>query len=197
MKLSICASMVFTAAWLCIAPHAEAADTAGRSAKLEELQEFCKTANCRYNLRVKLRRAKGAPYDSTFKVLPPAVQNSMITIHAGEKISAVPLFKGNSFLGWREVKADEAADTQIVTVDLSQSKNDTSMMAHVSTNTGPAIKLRMGLIRIDSDDKPEATSSCPLQAGGFSSFEMWPYPIFVLIVAEAKRLDDTDKMVCE
>ena len=190
-------SMLIVAACLCMAPQAGAADPAGQPAGLQELQAFCKTAPCRRDLRIQLRRAKGAPYDETFELLPPAVQDSMMTIHPGEKVSAVPLFKGDRFAGWRAVKPDEPAGTQIVTVDLSQSKENTSMMAHVSSNTGPAIKLRMGLIRIDGDDRPEATSSCPLRAGGFSSFEMWPYPIFVLIVGDAKRLSDTDAVVCE
>ena len=168
-----------------------------RAAEPHELQTFCETAACRHDLRVRLRRDKGEPYDQTFELLPPAVQDSMVTIHPGEKISAVPLFEGDRFTGWRAVRPDEAAGTQILTIDLSQSKDDTSMKARVSTNTGPALKLRMGLIRLDGNDRPESTSSCPLLAGGFSSFEMWPYPIFVLIVAAAKRLADTDTMTCE
>jgi hypothetical protein len=168
-----------------------------RPAESHELQTFCETAACRHDLRVRLRRDKGEPYDETFELLPPAVQDSMVTIHPGEKISAVPLFEGDRFTGWRATRPDETADTQILTIDLSQSKDNTSMMAHVSTNTGPALKLRMGLVRLDGNDRPEPTSSCPLQAGGFSSFEMWPYPIFVLIVADAKRLADSDTMTCE
>jgi hypothetical protein len=180
-------------------PAAEPAKTqiVDRPAEPEELQTFCETAACRRDLRVRLRRDKGEPYDQTFELLPPAVQDSMVTIHPGEKISAVPLFEGGRFTGWRAARPDEAAGTQILTIDLSQSKDDTSMMAHVSTNTGPALKLRMGLVRLDGNERPESTSSCPLHAGGFSSFEMWPYPIFVLIVADAKRLADSDTMTCE
>ena len=202
MKLCACLFIALIAAGSGAGPQASAADTTAtgaveRPAAPQELQKFCETAACRHDLRVRLRLDKGKLFDETFKLLPPAVQDGMITIHAGEKVSAVPVFEGDRFTGWRAVRPDEATQTQIVSVDLSQSDESTAMMAHVSTNTGPAIKLQMGLIRIDGNDRPEATSSCPLRAGGFSAYEMWPYPIFVLIVAGAKRLSDTDTMTCE
>jgi hypothetical protein len=130
-----------------------------------------------------LRREKGATYDRTFELLPPAVQTGILSVHPGETVRAVPLFEKGEFAGWREPKPDEPADTQILTIALSQSDKGAGMSAQVSTNSGPALKLRMGLIRLDGNDEPESTSSCPLMAGGFSSFEMWPYPIFVLLVA--------------
>lgn len=202
MRVRTLLSTAFVALVACASPLTNAAAPAKteiveRPAEPQELQKFCETAACRHDLRVRLRRDKGEAYDKTFELLPPAVQDSMVTIHPGETISAVPLFEGDRFTGWRAVRADEAAGTQILTIDLSQSKDDTSMMAHVSTNTGPALKLRMGLIRLGGNDRPESTSSCPLMAGGFSSMEMWPYPIFLLIVADAKRLSDTDTMTCE
>jgi hypothetical protein len=162
-----------------------------------ELRRYCETANCRRNLRVVLRRDKGKTYDQTFELLPPAVQTGMISVHPGETVRAVPLFENGTFAGWREAKPDEPADTQILTIALSQSDKSAGMSAQVSTNTGPALKLRMGLIRLDGNDEPESTSSCPLMAGGFSSFEMWPYPIFVLLVADAKRPAADSPMVCE
>ena len=57
----------------------------------------------------------------------------------------------------------------------------------------------MGLVRLDGSDRPEATSSCGLRSGGFSSFEAWPYPnpIFVLLVADAKHLPDDALTSCE
>jgi hypothetical protein len=161
-----------------------------------ELREFCKTAPspCRENLRVMLRRDKGEPYDMTFDLLPPPVQAGMVTVHPGETVRAVPLFENGEFSGWRAAKPDEPADVQILTIALEQMEGDTGMQARVTTNTGPALKLRMGLMRLDSDE-PESTSSCPLNAGGSSTFEMWPYPVFMLLVADAKRVGDDD-MVC-
>lgn len=202
MKLGACLSIALIASASCAEQKASAAETAkpqttGPTAALQDLRTFCETATCRHDLRVQLRRDKGKAYDETFELLPPAVQDSMVTIHPGEKISAVPMFEGDTFSGWRAVRPNEAADTQVVTIDLSQDEKRTSMMARVSTNTGPALKLRMGLVRLDGDDRPESTSSCPIQTGGFSSFEMWPYPIFVLIVGDAKRLGDNAPMVCE
>jgi hypothetical protein len=193
---ALIAILTCAAQWV-YAAETTRAPTTERPTGFQELQKLCESSSCRHDLHIRLRRDKGKPYDETFELLPPAVQTSMITIHPGEKISAVPVFQGDTFTGWRTPRADEAADTQIVTIDLAQDEKRTSMSARVSTNSGPALKLRMGLIRLDGDDRPESTSSCPLQAGGFSSFEMWPYPIFVLMVADAKRLADDVSMVCE
>ena len=202
MKTSACFTAALIATLACAASPANAGEQTGqqavdRSAEFLALQTFCETAPCRRDLRVRLRRENGKPYDEIFELLPPAVQDNIITIHPGEKVSGVPIFDGDTFTGWRATRPDEAADTQIVTIDLAQDEDRVSMRAHVSTNTGTALKLRMGLIRLDGDDQPESTSSCPLQAGGFSSFEMWPYPIFVLLVADAKRLADNAEMVCQ
>ena len=163
----------------------------------DTLREHCKTAPCRRDIRIRLRREKGDVYDETFELLPPAVQPGLLSIHPGETVSAVPIFENGEFTGWRLPGPDEPAGTQILTIKLSQSDDRPNMMARVSTNTGPALKLRMGLIRLDGNEEPESTSSCPLAEGGFSSFEMWPYPIFVLLVADAKRPATSDGMKCE
>jgi hypothetical protein len=207
---ALAATLLAIGACLATAPAAAQTATGGESASApaadaapddasvtDELRKYCETANCRRNLRVVLRREKGATYDRTFELLPPAVQRGMVSVHPGETVRAVPLFENGEFAGWREPKPDEPADTQILTIALSQSDKGAGMSAQVSTNGGPALKLRMGLIRLDGNDEPESASSCPLMAGGFSSFEMWPYPIFVLLVADAKRPAADAPMVCE
>jgi hypothetical protein len=40
-----------------------------------------------------------------------------------------------------------------------------------------------------------ATSSCPVIARG-GSYEMWPYPIFQVLLAEGRLLRDGDDMSC-
>lgn len=177
----------------------DASATDPEAASLDALQTYCRTAPspCREHLRITLRREGDAPYDQTFDLLPPAVQGGIITVHPGETVRAVPLFDENdAFTGWRAAQDDEPADTQVLTIDLSQREGKIHMMAHVSTNTGPALKLRMGLMRLDSEE-PESTSSCPLSEGGFSNFEMWPFPIFVLMVAEAVHPSGADVSVCK
>jgi hypothetical protein len=201
--LAICASFAAAPAAAQTATDAEPANAAAADASrsdaagTDELRKYCETANCRRNLRVVLRRDKGKTYDQSFELLPPAVQTGMVSVHPGETVRAVPLFENGTFAGWREPKPDEPADTQILTIALSQLDKSAGMSAQVSTNTGPALKLRMGLIRLDGNDEPESTSSCPLMAGGFSNFEMWPYPIFVLLIADAKRPAADAPMVCE
>jgi hypothetical protein len=194
------APLVLLAVWassaIAASPQKSADDGSSRPAGDNELREFCKTAPspCRENLRVMLRRDEGEPYDMTFDLLPPAVQAGMLTVHPGETVRAVPLFEDGEFSGWRAAKPDEPADTQILTIEFEQMEGRTGMQAQVSTNTGPALKLRMGLMRLDSEE-PESTSSCPLVANGGTVFEMWPYPMFMLLVADAKRVSDDD-MVC-
>ncbi len=170
-----------------------------KNADEENLETYCETSVelCRKNLRIVLRRKEGEAYDETFALLPPAVQPGMLSVHPGETVRAVPQFENGEFAGWRTPKADEPADTQILTISLEQNDKSEGMMASVGTNTGPALKLRMGLVRIDGDDAPESTSSCPLAEGGGHTFEMWPYPVFVLLVADATRPADDEAMVCK
>lgn len=176
-----------------------AANENAKNADEENLETYCETSAepCRKNLRIVLRRKEGEAYDETFALLPPAVQPGMLSIHPGETVRAVPEFENGEFAGWRTPKADEPVETQILTISLEQSDKSEGMMASVGTNTGPALKLRMGLVRIDGDDKAESTSSCPLAEGGGHTFEMWPYPMFVLLVAEATRPAKDDGMACK
>lgn len=170
-----------------------------KNADEENLDAYCETSvePCRKNLRIVLRRKEGEAYDETFALLPPAVQPGMLSIHPGETVRAVPYFENGAFAGWRTPKTDEPADTQILTISLEQNDKGEGMIASVGTNTGPALKLRMGLVRIDGDDAAESTSSCPLAEGGGHTFEMWPYPVFVLLVADATRPAKDDGMVCK
>lgn len=198
--LSIFAAVIAVA----MAPPAQAQKTRNskptdEAASIEELRSYCKTsaAPCRENLRIVLQRKNGRKYDKSFELMPPAVQPGFLTIHPGETVKAVPEFENGKFAGWRLPKPDEPAGTQILTINLEQSDKNESMMAIVRTNTGPALKLNMGLIRLDGHRKPESTSSCGLRAGGFSSYEMWPYPIFTLIVTDAKRLADDEAVTCQ
>ena len=179
-------------------PSGEAAAD-DQAAQLEALRTYCRTspAPCREHLRITLRRDNGKPYDRTFDLLPPAVQPDMVSVHPGETVRAVPLFKDGKFSGWRMPRPDEPAGTQIVTIHLAQAEKGVGMTAKVSTNSGEGLKLRMGLVRLDGTDQPEATSSCGLRSGGFTSFESWPYPIFVLLVADAKHLPDDALASCE
>lgn len=184
---------------LAAATRPAAASEHAKNADEENLETYCETSvePCRKNVRIVLRRKEGEAYDETFALLPPAVQPGMLSIHPGETVRAVPEFENGEFAGWRTPKADEPADTQILTISLEQSENNPGMMASVGTNTGPALKLRMGLVRIDGDDSAESTSSCPLEEGGGHTFEMWPYPVFVLLVADATRPAKDDGAVCK
>lgn len=184
---------------LAAAMRPAAAGEPAKNADEENLDTYCETSvePCRKHLRIVLRRKEGEAYDETFALLPPAVQPGMLSIHPGETVRAVAEFENGEFAGWRTPKADEPADTQILTISLEQIENDAGMRANVGTNTGPALKLRMGLVRIDGDDSAESTSSCPLAEGGGHTFEMWPYPIFVLLVADATRPAKDDGMVCK
>lgn len=165
--------------------------------QLARMREICRASSvpCREQLRIVLRRDKGETYDETHALLPPPVQPGMVSVYPGETVRAVPTFEGDRFSGWRAVRDDEPADTQILSIELKQTDDRAGMSAVVATNTGPALKLRMGLIRLDAED-PESTSSCPLQAGGGTNHEMWPYPIFVLLVADATRPTPEQAGVC-
>lgn len=178
------------------AEPASAADDA--TAQLARMREMCSTSSapCRENLRIVLRRDGGDTYDETHALLPPQVQQGMLSVHPGETVRAVPMFENGTFAGWRAPVDNEPADTQILSIELRQIDDSAGMSAVVSTNTGPALKLRMGLIRLDGNEQPESTSSCPLRAGGWTNFEMWPYPIFVLLVADATRPTQEDAGVC-
>ena len=52
----------------------------------------------------------------------------------------------------------------------------------------------MGMMPLDTDGLYK-TSSCPVIAGG-GAFEMWPYPIFQLVLGNARLLDAKAPMAC-
>jgi hypothetical protein len=46
-----------------------------------------------------------------------------------------------------------------------------------------------------SSERLEKTSSCPVVPGG-ALFETWPYPIFQVLLANARLLEPGDKYDC-
>ncbi|MCP4485845.1 MAG: hypothetical protein GY820_00740 [Gammaproteobacteria bacterium] len=65
---------------------------------------------------------------------------------------------------------------------------NSAMILNVKNPFGRAVRYRLQLQRPGSD-KFYSTSSCPVGAE-LSAYEMWPYPIFQMIITDIKFIDE-------
>jgi hypothetical protein len=166
-------------------------------ASAEELAKYCETAPCKRNVTVRLLRKDGTVYEQHSDLLPPAIQGGLAVIHPGETLRMSPVFDGDEFTGWRPAPDDAPVDLQVVTVHLQQNEGEVGMMATISTNTGPGLKLTVGMFLLDGPEHPVKTSTCPLMPGPFSVYETWPHPIYSLLIGKARRLRKDEQVACE
>jgi hypothetical protein len=157
--------------------------------------EYCKTHECRKNLKVRLKKEDGSLFKMDMKLVQPIVQGGMVSIFPGETIylSFDPGKKGPENL--RSVSsADHSTNT--LTFKFSQEDklaNGCGMMLHAHNPTKRYIKYDLGMQLIDSEVLYK-TSSCPL-IPELSGYESWPHPIFQLVMTNFRWVDKS-KLDC-
>jgi len=161
-----------------------------------ELVAYCKTRNCRHDVDVTLRDASGKPMRMQRALMPPAVETDMVNVLPGEKVEFVADFKDGKFSGWRLPTAKDGAGSYRLSIELRQNPKDAGMTATVKNNGPKKLKFSMGLVRAETNSRPEGTKSCPVVAKG-SGVEMWPFPVGSLLVRDARIVEATDKVGCE
>jgi hypothetical protein len=172
--------------------QAQAQDPAARPDVTSAEQRLCAHADCQRNLHVVLKKKDGTAYDETFAVFPATVQGFGVSVVAGQAIHLEANVDGGKVIGYRAV--ERIADPAItITVKLEQMV-DGGMMLSLHNPFGKALKFEMGIMPLDSDGLYR-TSSCPIIADG-DSFEMWPYPIFQVVLGNGRLLEPGDSMAC-
>lgn len=166
-----------------VAAHAAAPPAAAVS----DLETFCRTAHCRHDVSVRLRKPDGSVFEKHSALMPPAVQRGLIGVLPGETVRFVPILVDGKFHGWREPATLDAPDTPVFSIRLEQADGKPDMVATLTNSGARTAKLRMGLVTLNSD-QPHPTSSCPVLAG-IGSMEMWPEPVFMLLVSELTFVD--------
>lgn len=165
--------------------------TDGWSETSGSTEEVCAIAQCAYDVHISLQQKDGKTFNKTFPALP-VVQQGMVSIYPGTPVSFEADLDGDRLVNLRLVK--EVVDpTKTLTATLSQGEK--GAMTLVTRNPfGKALRIRMGVMPLDSDHLLK-TSSCPVNAGG-ASYELWPYPVFQVVLADLHLVELGDTMVC-
>lgn len=179
------------AVWLLLGPAASAQNLP--PADGPELEQYCRTAQCRRDVVTQVRLVDGRIQEESKPLHRPAITRGSISIMLGEELQAVPDFDGETFLGWRSPERRESSRTPVLTFKLAQ-ENDGSISAAISNVGRDPVKLRM-YIRTPGAREGEYTSSCPVLAGG-AVFEYWTRPVIEVIVQEAVLLRDA-ALLCD
>jgi len=172
-----------------------AAPTFSSSAKNSEKEiknKICPKGDCRGETRVFLKVKDGPDYEKVFPYLPPVVQNTMVTVYAGETVYVEAEFKNDKLIFLAAAKKMKKPESTISFVFAQNPKiGDGTNMVLTVHNPFPKI-LKYDLKMMTLDGKISKTSSCPVMAGK-DSYEHWPHPIFQLIFRNFRFVDENSK----
>lgn len=162
----------------------EKADGSGSGADFDAL---CQTVECRGPTTVVLVKEDGTRFEwSKLRVYPVVQNDNWVTIFPGETLLLEADVSGDRLVNLRSVKENKNPERTLV-FDFKQGfTGKTDMLLTVKNPFPRTVKYRLGMQLLDKDGLLK-TSSCPVIAGG-SAFEMWPHPIFQLVVLEFNLL---------
>lgn len=156
-------------------------------------KEMCKENLCQKNLRIQLKLKDGKTFDKTFDVFPPVIQSIGLIIVAGQDVNIEAEVSGDTLINFKVVET--VVDPKKTLVVSFKQEAGIGMMLTVKNPFDRTLKFNMAIMPMDKDGLFK-TSSCPIIAGG-SIFEMWPEPIFQILLTNPKFHDAKDeKMAC-
>lgn len=154
---------------------------------------MCEQTACRRNVRIRLQQEDGSYFDRTFEIFPGVVQPMGITVVAGETVYLEADVAGDTLANIRAV--DDIRNPNKTIVAHFEQADHGGMMLSLRNPFDRPLKFRMAIMPLDREDLYK-TSSCPVIAGG-GSYEMWPYPIFQVLLMEPRFLVSAGQMACE
>lgn len=155
-------------------------------------QRMCAETPCQRNVRIALKRKDGTAYERTFPVFPAIVQGFGITVVAGQTINVEAGVEGDRLVNLRPVAA--VADPAVTITATFEQMKDGGMMLKVHNPFGRPVKFRMGIMPLDGESL-YPTTSCPIAAGK-DSYELWPEPIFQVVLSDGRLLEQGVDMAC-
>jgi hypothetical protein len=177
-------SVVVAAGFVCTLPAWAGQDQPSVVAP-EALEKACLKAACRRDVQVEIRRDDGSVFKKTFALLPPAVQPFGVSVLAGQTIHIEAEVDGNRLTQLTAVdKVTAPAKTMTASLEQVDGKG---MMLVVTNPFAKTLKFNMGMMGLGSD-RLLKTSSCPIVPGG-KIYEMWPYPLFQIVLSNARLLE--------
>lgn len=159
------------------------------------LEELCETVTCRKDVTVSLQEEDGSPFSKTYPLMPPAVQSGLISVLAGETVlieATVTAERPTEFVQVASITHPE----RTLSFNLKQHiKDGKAFMMLTSKNPfSREMRFHVGMM-ILSHDSIVKTSSCPV-AAGTESFEIWPDPLFQIVIEDIHFLKDGDNRDC-
>ena len=170
-----------------------------------DLKEYCKTHECRKDLKFTLKRPDESYLNFHYELYLPVVQeainksasdnekkNYLVNIFPGETIHIAfdPGADGPENL--RSV-SDTDSSENILTFRLTQEENiadGCGMKLDITNSSGYYIKYWLFLQKIE-DKKPDKVASCPLKPES-NSYETWQHPVFQLSMGKFQWADESD-----
>ncbi len=175
-----------------------AAPHSGRPASDDELRAYCASSAlpCRENVHILLRRADGTTFERTFAILPPAVQEGVLSLFPGETVYVEAGRKGDALVLSRVVQSPEHPD-RTLTLRFTQAEEQPGMTLVVESPFDEPVKFDLGMMLLDGEPgRIVKTSSCPV-GPRMKSLEMWPHPIFQLVAVRFRFVASDGGLRCE
>jgi hypothetical protein len=176
----------------CATNPASVVGSGGSESSAATAGETCSVAQCAYNVRVVLKEKNGRVFDKTFDAVP-VVQESIVSVYAGTTVYFEADIDGGRLVNLKRVAAINNP-TKTVATTLTQDEKSGMMVLSTQNPFGKPLRIRMGMMPLAHDGLVK-TSSCPVMAHG-GGFEMWPYPIFQVVLGNMRLLEQGEPMGC-
>ncbi|MDP1976676.1 hypothetical protein [Undibacterium sp.] len=177
-------------ALLCLQANLSFAQSADSSLDVKELckQVFCRTPSFTLQLNNKV------VFEGAFETpLPVLINKKLISVFPGETVF-IEASINNGAIRLEQAVSTNAHPERTLVFKFQQMDKKKDMLLEVENPFPEDIKFKMGYMQTNSS-KIYATSSCPV-SGKLKLFEHWPYPIYQLLITQAKVLSQSDKKVC-
>lgn len=156
----------------------------------EEFRRFCEEHACRGRTEIDLLEEDGRTFHLELERAQPVVQGGMVSIYAGETIRLRAREQDGVVVDLAVAAESETPTIELRLEQLRSGENPSSMMLTVKHGFARTLKYRLGMMLL-SDERVRGTSSCPVPVA-VPSFELWPHPIFQLVLTDLRLVEDGD-----
>jgi hypothetical protein len=164
----------------------------GTAAPLDPDAAMCAQAKCQRNVRITLKDKLGATFDRTFKVLPATVQPIGFVVLAGQTVLIEADVVDGKLVNL--VAVDHMTNPAKTISARFEQIDGKGMMLTTNNPFRQWLKFSMSIMPLDRAELLK-TSSCPI-GPGISTFEMWPAPIFQVILSRGHLFGADGEMAC-
>lgn len=178
----------------CAEPSASA-DTTRQPANADEVIAFCKTVLCRDPGTVRLTDDQGKPFETTFELPVPIVQNDWVSIFPGEIIYVEAETGAGRLVKLKAVAANDHPG-RTLEFRMWQEAGSPGTFLSVRNPFPKTIKYHAAMM-LPASDRLRKTTSCPVLSDGRMAFEMWPHAIFQLVLSDFRVIEDTQRLPCD